>query len=78
MTLKYRTRHDSCIGCGISAKAGCLVIEYFTDDSQCRKFCPCSECLVKPTCDRYCDKRMKLYNNINKELGNLRDIKRKK
>jgi len=75
MSLKYAKRHESCIGCGISYTAGCIIIDYLKDDEQCRSLCPCAECLVKPACKKYCDLRMALYNDINIQLGKLRDKK---
>lgn len=77
MALKYKILHKSCVGCGIASSVGCLIIEYFKDDEMCRKYCPCSECLVKPACKAYCDKRMGTYNTINVEVGKLRDQKKK-
>jgi len=70
---RYTKFHESCIGCGISTSAGCLIRDYLKDDEQCRNLCPCAECLVKPVCQKYCAIRMTLYNDVSKKVYELRE-----
>ena len=57
--MEKNTCKGSCKGCHIRMfSLKCVLQETFHSAD---KICPCNSCLVKITCDSFCDKRLNIY-----------------